>query len=182
MLSIVTMIPDMKLGIVVLTNTENGGGAAFSAISRTIIDNYLGLDDFGWIERYSTAMAANQNNADSVTTKVWETVTSAKNTKINPQDYIGVYEDNWFGKVEIFQKENQLWIKCYRSPKLNGPMHFYKANTFAIKWEYQDMNCDAFAMFNLDENGKAQSIKMKGISPDIDFSFDFHDLDLQRIK
>ena len=61
-------------------------------------------------------------------------------------------------------------------------MQFYKANTFAIKWEYQDMNCDAFAIFSLDEEGKAQSIKMKGISPNIDFSFDFHDLDLQRIK
>ena len=61
-------------------------------------------------------------------------------------------------------------------------MAFYKANTFAIKWEYQDMPADAFAMFILDENGKAQSIKMKGISPDIDFSFDFQDLDLQRIN
>ena len=61
-------------------------------------------------------------------------------------------------------------------------MAFYNANTFAIKWEYQSMNCDALAMFSLDETGKAQSIKMKGISPNIDFSFDFQDLDLQRIK
>ena len=29
-------------------------------------------------------------------------------------------------------------------------MLFYNANTFAIKWEYQAMNCDAFAMFSLD--------------------------------
>lgn len=44
------------------------------------------------------------------------------------------------------------------------------------------MNADAFAIFTLDEEGKAQSIRMKGISPNIDFSFDFQDLDLQRIK
>jgi hypothetical protein len=61
-------------------------------------------------------------------------------------------------------------------------MAFYNANSFAIKWEYQDMNCDALAIFALDENGKAQSIKMKGISPNIDFSFDFQDLDLQRVE
>ncbi|MEN8139568.1 MAG: DUF3471 domain-containing protein, partial [Bacteroidota bacterium] len=61
-------------------------------------------------------------------------------------------------------------------------MSYYKANTFAIKWEYQDMNADAFAMFNLDEEGKAQGIKMKGISPNIDFSYDFHDLNLKRKK
>jgi hypothetical protein len=60
-------------------------------------------------------------------------------------------------------------------------MAFYNANTFAVKWEYQDMNADAFAMFSLDENGKAESIKMKGISPNIDFSFDFQDLFLERI-
>ena len=79
-------------------------------------------------------------------------------------------------------KEDQLWFKCYRSPKLNGPMYFYNANTFVIKWLYQDTNCDAFAIFNLDEEGKAQSLKMKGISPNIDFSFDFQDLDLKRIE
>lgn len=79
-------------------------------------------------------------------------------------------------------KGDQLWFKSYRSPKLNGPMYFYKANTFAIKFEYQDMGCDAFAIFSLDEEGKAQSIKMKGISPDIDFSFDFQDLNLERMK
>jgi len=84
--------------------------------------------------------------------------------------------------MEVFKKGTQLWMKSHRSPKLNGPMYFYNANTFAVKWEYQDMNCDAFAMFSLDENGKGQSIKMKGISPNIDFSFDFHDLDLQRVE
>ena len=77
---------------------------------------------------------------------------------------------------------NQLWFKSYRSPKLNGPMQYYNANAFAIKWEYQDINGDAFAIFSLDEEGKAQSIKMKGISPNIDFSFDFQDLDLIRIE
>ena len=182
MLSKVNMIPDMKLGIVILTNTENGGASLFSAIDRTITDSYLGLDKVDYIERYAKQIKASKSNADSVTTNVWKTVVAAKNTKINPQDFTGIYEDKWFGKIEIFQKNNQLWFKALRSPKLNGMMQFYKANTFAIKWEYQDMNCDAFAMFSLDENGKAQSIKMKGISPNMDFSFDFQDLDLQRVS
>jgi hypothetical protein len=40
---------DLNLGIVILTNTENGGGF-FTAVSNTIADNYLGLDDFGQIK------------------------------------------------------------------------------------------------------------------------------------
>ena len=98
------------------------------------------------------------------------------------ENYLGTFKDNWFGEIEIFEKEGELWFKSLRSAKLLGRMHYYKATTFAIKWEYQDMNCDAFATFNLDQEGKAISIKMKGISPNIDFSFDFHDLDLKRVK
>jgi len=180
MLTSVTIIPDLKLGIVILTNTADDGGALFESVNNTLIDSYLGLNDFGWIDKYGKYMQSRNNSADSVVTRVWQTVASAKNTKISTEDYTGIYEDKWFGKIEVFLKENQLWFRAFRSPKLNGPMSFYKANTFAIKWEYQDMNCDAFAMFSLDENGKAQSIKMKGISPNIDFSFDFQDLDLQR--
>lgn len=181
MLTSFTLIPDLKLGIIVLTNTEPGGGAAFSAINRTIQDRYFGLPDMDWIGQFYKGFSAGQNEADSIVKKVWQTVETNKKTKVDVNNYIGVYEDKWFGKMEVFMKGNQLWMKSHRSPKLNGAMYFYKANTFAVKWEYQDMPADAFAMFSLDEEGKATGIKMKGISPDIDFSFDFQDLDLQRV-
>jgi len=181
MLSIVTMYPDLNLGIVILTNTENGGGRLFSSVTNTISDSYLGLDDFGWIDKMVAWSNEEKNEGDSVTKKTWEQVELTKKIKVKNENFIGIYEDKWFGKVEVFEKNKQLWIKCYRSPKLNGPMALYDANAFAIKWEYQAMNCDAFALFSLDETGKAQGIKMKGISPTIDFSFDFQDLELKRI-
>jgi CubicO group peptidase (beta-lactamase class C family) len=182
MLTSVTLIPDMKLGVIVFTNTIDGGGAAFSAISQSICDSYLGLPDNNWIDKYSKAMQSRENGADSVTIKVWQTVANNKNVAVDPAKYVGIYQDNWFGKIEVSLKGKQLWFRSLRSPKLNGPMQLYKDNTFAIKWEYQDQNCDAFAAFNLGTDGKAQSIKMAGISPNIDFSFDFQDLDLRRVK
>ncbi|MFG4002411.1 serine hydrolase [Flavobacterium aquidurense] len=182
MLSIVTMYPDLNLGIVIFTNTENGGGGLFTAVTNTISDSYLGLDDFGWTDKIVGWMQQGRDTGDDVTKKVWEKVKSSKAVKVKNEDFIGVYADKWFGEIEVFEKNKQLWFKSYRSPKLNGPMAFYNANTFAIKWEYQAMNCDAFAMFTLDETGKAQSILMKGISPNIDFSFDFQDLDLKRVN
>ncbi len=181
MLSIVTMFPDINLGIVILTNTENGGEGFFSSITNTIADSYLGLDDYAWIDKIVAWINDDKNEEDSVTKKTWEKVELAKNLKVKNENYIGIYADKWFGKVEVFEKNKQLWIKCFRSPKLNGPLALYNANTFAIKWEYQAMNCDAFALFSFDKTGKAQSIQMKGISPNIDFSFDFQDLDLKRI-
>ena len=61
-------------------------------------------------------------------------------------------------------------------------MQFYKDNTFAIMCPDRDLECDALTVFELDNKGIAQSFTMKGISPSIDFSYDFQDLDLQRIK
>ncbi|MEJ7741774.1 MAG: DUF3471 domain-containing protein [Nocardioidaceae bacterium] len=151
----------------------------FVLLNQTIIDSYLGLDHFDWIEKYSKDYQSDKSSGDSVTTKVWQTVAAAKNTKINAADYTGIYKDKWFGKIEVSLKGNQLWFKALRSPKLNGPMQFDKANTFAIKWEYQDMNCDAFAMFSLDEDGKAQSIKMQAFCQTLILVLISRDLDLQ---
>lgn len=181
MLSTTVLIPDLNAGIVVLTNTEPGGAGVFLAVSRTIVDGYLGLDDNKWTDKFHEYFKSREAEGDKVTDAVWKTVEANKKIKIKTSDYMGIYKDNWFGNMEVFNKDGKLWIKSHRSPKLNGEMYYYQANTFAIKWEYQDMNADAFAMFSLDENGQAQSIKMKGISPNIDFSFDFHDLDLQRV-
>ena len=182
MLSKVTLIPDLNFGLVVLTNTSEGGAFVFEAVSRTIVDSYLGLDKMNWTEKIAAYANQYENKGDSVTTKVWETVKANRNIKVDAEKYTGIYEDKWFGKTEVFLKDGQLWFRSYRSPKLNGAMYYYKANTFAIKWEYKDLDADAFAVFCLDEEGKAQSIKMKGISPNIDFSFDFQDLDLKKVE
>ncbi len=182
MLSKTILIPDLNLGVVILTNTSMGGGPLFSAVTQTIVDSYLGLDNFQWTDKHAEQYEQMLGTADSVVTRVWQTVEAADDAHIDPADYVGIYEDKWFGKVEVSMKDGQLWFRAYRSRKLNGPMSYYQANTFAIKWEYQDMPADAFAMFSLDEEGKAQRIEMKGISPNIDFSFDFQDLDLRRVE
>tara|TARA_R110002012_G_scaffold319389_4_gene539852 strand:+ start:10668 stop:12233 length:1566 start_codon:yes stop_codon:yes gene_type:complete len=181
MLSKVVMIPDMDLGIVVLTNTSNDGGGLFSAVTQTIIDLYLELDDFMWIDKYSAYMKSNESGANAVVEKVWDSIAKNDQSNIKTKNYIGMYEDVWFGKMEVFMRDKQLWIKSHRSPLLNGPLQFFKDETFAVKWEYQDMNADAFVMFTADDSGKANGFTMKGISPNIDFSFDFQDLDLKRI-
>lgn len=181
MLSYFYLVPDIKLGVVVLTNTEIGGAIVMRTIGRTILDRYLNLDAIDWGDKLDAQTKGMFSHADSVTSAVWETVKSADMEQIDIEDYIGIYKDNWFGKTEVYLNQGQLWFKSYRSPKLNGQMRYYKANTFAIKWEYQDINGDAFAIFSLDENGKAESIRLKGISPLIDFSFDYKNLDLRRV-
>jgi len=181
MLSKTTLVPELNVGVVVLTNTDPGG-YSFQTISRSIIDSYMGLKPVDRITQAAKSIQARDNAGDSVTTAVWNTVKNGSSKHLNLENFTGTYRDNWFGDCRISLKDGQLWFASLRSPKLNGKMSYYKANTFAIRWEYRDMDCDAFATFTLDEEGKAVGIKMRGISPNIDFSFDFHDLDLKRVE
>jgi CubicO group peptidase (beta-lactamase class C family) len=182
MLSNTVLIPDLNLGVVILTNTSDDGGGLFSAVANAITDDYLGLDNFNWVDKYAAYFTKRTSGNDEFTKKVWEDVATVDASKVKPNIYTGIYKDNWFGKAEVFNKNGRLYIHFLRSPKLNGELLYYKENTFAVKWEYQDMNADAFVTFTLDDKEKAQSISLKGISPNIDFSFDFQDLNLQRVK
>lgn len=180
MLSKTIMIPDLELGVVVLTNSYYGGGGLFNAVSQTIVDSYLGLEDYSWTDKYLERSRNRSGEAEAVVEQVWKRVAEAKDSHIDLSDYLGTYEDKWFGKIHISLEGDQLWFTSLRSPKLRGPMYFYKANAFAIKWVVREMDADAFAIFSLDEEGVAQSLRMKGISPDIDFSYDFQDLYFER--
>ncbi|WP_400078724.1 serine hydrolase [Winogradskyella sp. R77965] len=182
MASEVILIPELELGIVLLNNSEKSG-MLNGLISYALLDEFLNLNTgINWIEMASGMQQQRGNMIDKEAETVWQEIDSNKNAAYNKKNYIGVYEDDWFGKVEVFDNDGELWFKSYKSPRLNGKMSYYKDDTFAIKWEYQDMNADAFAMFSLGENGKSESIKMKGISRFIDFSFDFQDLNLNRIS
>jgi len=181
MLSKTIMLPDLELGVVVLTNSYYGGEGVFRAVSQSIVDSYLGLDDYGWTDRYLASYQANSGGAMAEVERVWATVEAVSDDHINPDDYTGVYADRWFGEIRIYLQDGKLWFSSLRSPTLTGPMYFYKAKAFAIKWENRELDADAFAFFSLDEEGLAQRIHMKGISPDIDFSFDFQDLDFERV-
>jgi len=182
MVTKITMLPELKLAIIVLTNQESG--AAFSAVTNQIKDSYLGLSGRDWVKMYADNVKASSDNADKVTSAVWKQVEARKldavKTDLTP--YIGTYHDNWLGDAVISLKDGQLWITCKRSPKLSGQVLPYIGNTFVIKWNYRSMEADAFAMFSPDENGKPVGIKMKPVSPLTDFSFDFQDLDFHKVK
>ena len=181
MLSKTILVPELNLGIVILTNSLPGG-YAYNSIPEVMLDKYLEIEESDWIKEMADRATATVGESDSVTTAVWKVVHENKSSMVDLNNYTGTYKDNWFGDVEIAMVNGKLWFTSKRSPKLNGQMYFYKATTFAIKWEYKDMNADAFATFSLDEEGQGLGIKMKGISPNIDFSFDFQDLDLKRVE
>lgn len=178
-----TLIPDMKLGIVVLTNQQSG--AAFSTITNTIKDSYLGMPKKDWLKAYGDRMTKVNAEYDKGKKEVFaksEAFKKDKNCQIKDDQIVGTYTDLWFGDVIISKEENGFRIFCKNSPRLKGELLPYSSNVMIAKWDDRSYDADAFVNFQLDENGKAKAMKLKPISDVTDFSFDFEDLDLQRTK
>ncbi|WP_129718352.1 serine hydrolase [Pedobacter sp. SYP-B3415] len=175
----VTILPELKLGIIVLTNQQSG--AAFTAISNSIKDGYFGIKGKDRIKQYNDARLKNEQEAAAITTRVQQEIAAAEKTgqRAEPAVYAGKFRDNWFGDIEISQKSGHLYFKSVNSPKLRGDMYFYKANTWLVKWQDRSLDADAFVIYQLDAQGKPSGIKMEAISPLTDFSFDFQDLDFK---
>ena len=179
----ITLIPELKLGIIVLTNQQSG--AAFTAITNTIKDSYLGVKGTDRVKQMHDRVVKNEADAKKITDTIWAGITAQQKstaTKVDLNNFTGTYNDQWFGDVTISVKNGQPWFDSKRSPKLSGVMLPFKGNTFVAKWNDRSMDADAYVKFELDENGKASGFKMAAISPLTDFSFDFQDLDLKRVK
>lgn len=177
----VTLIPELKLGIIVFTNQQSG--AAFTAITNTIKDSYYGIKGQNRVNQYHDLVMKREAEAKKITDGIWADINAAQQKNISINDfsiYEGTYTDQWFGDVVISVKNGKPWFQSVNSPRLTGEMYAYKGNTYIVKWNDRSMDADAYVMFGLDYEGKPNGIKMKPISPLTDFSFDFQDLNFSR--
>lgn len=182
MVTKVTLIPELRLGIIVLTNQEDG--LAFTAVSAHITDHYLGVSGKDRVQEMLGYKQAGAAASDKALTDAWKQVALAQKAAPNKPDYsayVGRYHDAWLGDVNVYQQGPQLWLRAVRAPRLVGQVLPYRGTTFAVRWKSRSFNADAFATFSLDDQGRAAGLKMKPISPATDFSYDFQDLDLQRV-
>ena len=179
MVTKITLIPELKLAIIVLTNQESG--AAFNAITNQIKDSYLGITGKDWVKTYDDAAKRSKAGNNALIEKIWKQSDDSKKAGVKVDTAVlGTYHDNWLGDAVITYDDGKFIFRAKRSPKLTGEMLPYKANTYIVKWNIRSMDADAFITFSFDENGKPSGFKMKPISPATDFSFDFQDLDFHR--
>lgn len=177
----VTIVPDLKLGIIVLTNQQSG--AAFTAITNTIKDGYLGVTGHDRIKEMKDQAEMSEKEGARITNAIWSEIKAQQKNKpacIDPVMFTGTYTDNWFGDIIISVKNNKLWFDSEMSPRCTGEMFYYKGNTFIVRWNDRSMDADAFAVFTYNAEGQPNGLTMQAISPLTDFSYDFQDLNFIR--
>jgi CubicO group peptidase (beta-lactamase class C family) len=176
----VAMIPDANVGVAVLTNQESE--EAFDAVAFHVLDHYLTAPAFDWIDGYTRvrtrarAAAAESLSRDSATRD------AASRPSLALAKYAGTYRDGWYGDITVTENGGTLAIRFSHTPSLTGPLEHWQHDTFIARWADRELRADAYVTFALNPDGSIDQVKMKAVSPETDFSFDFQDLLLKPVS
>jgi CubicO group peptidase (beta-lactamase class C family) len=168
------MIPDLNLGVVVLTNQESG--EAFESIALHVLDHYLGAPAFDWIDGFQKLKTRNAGEVAASERDASASRNPSSKPSLSLSKYAGTYRDRWYGDIEVGERNGALSIRFTRTPLLTGTLEHWQYDTFIARWTDRELRADAYVTFALNPDGSIDQVKMRAVSPDTDFSFDFHDL------
>ena len=169
----VMLVPEENLGVVILTNAEEGG--AFDSILYHIVDAYFGLPPIDWIAAFKAAKEHEEQAAAEVEKR--QTNFRAKDSKpsLSLEKYAGVYADAWYGTATIRAGKGNLVLSFEHTPTMVGELEHWQYDTFKTHWRDRTI-ADAFVTFSLRPDGAIEHFKMAPVSPLADFSFDYQDV------
>jgi len=169
----VMLVPEENLGVVVLTNAEEGG--AFDSILYHVLDHYFHLPPADWIANFKKLKDDEEKDAAETMKKAEGARDANSKPSLPLEKYVGVYNDAWYGPITIRKENNSLTISFDHTPGMIGDLQHWQHDTFKAHWRVRTIE-DAFITFSLNPDGSIDSAKMVAVSPLADFSFDYQDL------
>ena len=175
MYSQVLLIPEAKLGVVVLTNSMTG---ISTALANTIVDEFLGGEKTDWLmqglERDRKDRAAfYQRIKDATTPKAEGTQPSH-----DRQACVGTYRCPLYGDANICLEDDKLVLRLLPNPELVADLTHLHYDTWVIRWRKEfAWFAEGTLQFVPDSNGAFQELRLD--VPNDDLWFD--ELKLRRI-
>jgi len=170
----VFVMPDIGLGVSVLTNQESG--EAFNAIAYFVADAFLGAPPTDWVAAYNAVRGRGLANVAAAELKSTQARDITSKPSLSLARYAGTYTDAWYGDIVIEESGGRLSMRFSKTPALAGTMEHWQHDTFVVRWTDRELRADAFVTFALKPDGSIEQAKMEAVSPSTDFSFDFQDL------
>ncbi len=180
MYSFVSLFPELELGFVVLTNQQSS--AARSALMYTVMKPYLGDTKTDWLAEFSPKPSQSKEPSTRSKTMMPEHKMASMNNADN-QEYLGAYDDPWLGRFIIEkQADSTLQIHSIRVEKLVGSLYELGKDSLLIRWHDRSLEADAIISFKRGSQGEVSGMDIAPESSNIDFSYDFQDLDFIKVK
>lgn len=162
-------IPEENLGVLVYTNTDMN--SLYDALVKQVIESYLHVPYRNLSEMYfiptQKSRLAEQKELDSLTR-----LTQSKNKPlIDLQNYVGIYNNSFYGNVEVKLTKEKLTLHFSHHPNNIGSLAYLDNNTFLCT--YSDVTCGVQVLPFVVEKNIVKGITIK-VNDFIDYmSYDF---------
>ncbi len=145
----IAMLPERRLGVVVLTNQSIS--SAYWAIIHHILDHYLGAEPFDWLAGYKKGVDRSLARQDSIRKATVPVVADAAMKPSLPIDaYVGAYRDDFIGRAVVSQQgDTALRLDFLRSPQYSGTLVPFHGDLFRLVTDNPERDGDAYLTFLL---------------------------------
>lgn len=155
MSALVAMMPEEKVGIVILTNMD--GSPLPTALMHKAFDLFLQAPSKDWSAEILKVVKGMEAQAKSVEKK--EEEGRAKDTKpsLSLDKYAGTYTNEMYGEARIVNENGKLMLKY--AGAFDGTLEHWHYNTFKATMTNESFGT-ALVNFNLDAQGKVSDLKI----------------------
>lgn len=152
----VTLIPEEKLGIVVLTNTDQN--AFFQSLKWNIIDAYLGLPYRNYDSTFYAGVIKSRERNEKWLKEIRDSVAMNLKTDLNLSDFEGKYFHDVYGFAELKKVNDLLELTLEHHSKLKGKLEYVGNNRFLCTYSDPTYGVKVFP-FEI-EDGKVKSFNL----------------------
>lgn len=185
-ISSTVLITARKIGISIFTNAEES--ALLRALRSGLTDIAMGKVDIDWIADSKRIEAEGIEKSLKAAVEIDAKQAAGAKPSLALDAYGGTWRDPWYGDIVIAPKtegrgrnrKSGLWVSFTHTPALKGWLEPYDGETFRTRFPDKREE-DAFFTFEI-ENGQPVRATLKGVSPDIDFSYDYQNLRLTKVN
>ncbi|HEX3006014.1 MAG TPA: serine hydrolase, partial [Bacteroidales bacterium] len=153
----VTLIPEEKLGIVVLTNTDQN--YLYEALKWEILDSYLNLPYRNYSNLYYAYYRKNADKDYLEYKTLRDSVDMQKNKSHDLKRYVGKYSHPVYGGLTITSDKNMLKVKFEHHPNLTAKLEYLSDTRFLCTFNDPIFGNKVWP-FKIDQN-KVQSLTLK---------------------
>jgi CubicO group peptidase (beta-lactamase class C family) len=157
--ALVGLVPEERLGVVVLTNGGEPGRALTNALFLQVVDAYFGGVARDWGAEL-LRVRDQQMVRDSVEqAKQEQAQIAGTKASLALADYAGTYHHEMYGEVLVAAESGALVMRF--GPHYTGDLTHWHFDTFRAKWRDPEQGSD-LVTFGLNANGKVDHLRWPG--------------------
>ncbi len=155
----VAMIPEEKLGLVVLTNLH--GTILPQALMFRIFDFYLGAPPRDWSSELLKVEKGLEAQAKAAEKKMESERVKGTSPSLDLEKYAGTFQSDMYGDAKVGYENKKLVLRF--GPNFTGDLEHWHYDTFRVTWR-DPMQGKGLATFRLNAKGKVDVVNIENLS------------------